>query len=85
MTRWEEIQTAIEQRDAITLRKMAEEARKEGTRMFLTLLAGMVDQQAKKGAVEGDCLAGGQQDNRIRVQARERRPAVTGERWQKKP
>jgi len=29
---------------------MAEEARKEGTRMFLNLLAGMVEQQPKKTA-----------------------------------
>lgn len=42
MTWWKEIQTAIEQRDATVLRKMAEEAQKE-TRMFLNLLAGMID------------------------------------------
>jgi len=47
MTWWKEIQTAIEQRDATVLRKMAEEAQKE-TRMFLNLLAGMIDPQPKK-------------------------------------
>ncbi len=48
MTWGEELQTAIERRDAATLHKMAEEARKEETRMFLDLLAGMLDQQPKK-------------------------------------
>jgi len=48
MIRWEEIQTAIEQRDATTLRKMAEKARQKGTRMFLNLLTDMIDQQPKK-------------------------------------
>ena len=48
MTRGEEILTAIERRDATTLRKMAEEARKQETRIFLNLLAGMIDQQPRK-------------------------------------
>ena len=42
MTWGEELHSAIERRDATTLRRMAEEARKEETRMFLNLLAGMV-------------------------------------------
>jgi len=48
MTRGEEIQTAIERRDATTMRRMAEGAQKEETRMFLSLLAGMISQQLKK-------------------------------------
>ncbi len=47
MTWGEELQTAIERRDAATLHKMAEEERKEETRMFLDLLAGMLDQPKK--------------------------------------
>ena len=43
MTRGEEIQTAIEQHDAATLRRIAGEARKEETRALLDLLAGMID------------------------------------------
>ena len=61
MTWWKDIQTAIEQRDATVLRKMAEEAQKE-TRMFLNLLAGIIDPTAEEEhTVEEDCLAGGQQ------------------------
>ncbi len=48
MTWGEKLQTAIERRDPATLHKMAEESRKEETRMFLDLLAGMLDQQPKK-------------------------------------
>ena len=42
MTWGEEVETAIERRDAPTLHRMAEEAQKEETRMLLTLLAGMI-------------------------------------------
>jgi hypothetical protein len=45
MTWGEELHSAIERRDATTLRRMAEEARKKETRIFLALLAGMIDQQ----------------------------------------
>ena len=48
MTRGEEIHTAIERRDATALRRMAEEARTEETRMLLNLLAEVIDQQPKK-------------------------------------
>ena len=48
MTWGEEVHSVIERRDATTLRRMAEEARKQETRMFLNLLAGMMDQRPKK-------------------------------------
>jgi hypothetical protein len=48
MTWGEELHSTIERRDAAALRKMAEEARKEETRMFLNLLAGMINQPPKK-------------------------------------
>jgi len=48
MTWGEELRSAIERRDAPTLRRMAGEARREETRMFLDLLAGMIDRQTKK-------------------------------------
>jgi hypothetical protein len=44
----EKLRSAIELRDATALRRMADEAQKEGTRMFLNLLAGMIDQQPKR-------------------------------------
>jgi ribosomal protein S7 len=43
-----DIHTMIDRRDSVALRRMAEEARKPETRMFLALLAEMIDQQRKK-------------------------------------
>ena len=48
MTWGQKLHSTIERRDASALRRMAEEARKEETRLFLNLLAGMIEQQAKK-------------------------------------
>jgi hypothetical protein len=48
MTWGEELHSAIERRDATALRKMAVQAQREGTRMFLNLLAGMMNHQPKK-------------------------------------
>ncbi len=44
MTRGEEIRTAIQRRDTATLRRMADEARRQEDRAFLALLAEFVDQ-----------------------------------------
>jgi len=44
----EDIYEMIERRDSAALRRMAEETRKQETRMFLALLAEMIDQQRKK-------------------------------------
>lgn len=47
---WEQkLHSAIERRDATALRRMADEAQKEETRLFLSLLAGMIEQQPKQG------------------------------------
>jgi hypothetical protein len=43
MTRGEEIRTAIQHRDTAALRKMADEAPRREDRMFLDLLAELVD------------------------------------------
>ena len=48
MTWGEKLRSAIELRDATALRRMADEAQKEGTRMFLNLLAGLIEHQPKK-------------------------------------
>jgi hypothetical protein len=48
MTWGEKLHSAIGRRDATALRSMAEEARKEGTRMFLNLLADLIHQPPKK-------------------------------------
>ena len=44
----QETQTAIEQYDAATLRRIADEVRKEKTIALLDLLAGMIDRQPKR-------------------------------------
>jgi hypothetical protein len=43
-----DIFTAIERRDSGGLRRMAQRAQKEETRMFLSLLADVVEQDLKK-------------------------------------
>ena len=43
-----DLHTAIERRDSATLRKMAQTAQKETTRMFLNLLADFLDQDDLK-------------------------------------
>ncbi len=46
---WEQkLHSTIERRDATALRRMADEAQKEETRLFLNLLAGMIEQQPKQ-------------------------------------
>ncbi len=49
MTWEQELHSTIERRDATALRKMADEAQKEQTRLFLNLLAGMIEQQPNRG------------------------------------
>jgi hypothetical protein len=48
MSRREEFHSALERGDAKALRRMAEEAPKEQTRMLLKLLAEVVDQHPKR-------------------------------------
>lgn len=48
MTWGQKLHSTIERRDATALRRMADEAQKEETRLFLNLLAGMIEQRAKK-------------------------------------
>jgi len=48
----EDIHTLIERQDSTALRQMAGEARKPEARMFLALLADMVDQQQKKKSIQ---------------------------------
>ena len=43
-----DIHTLIQRHDSAALRTMAETAQKQETRMFLALLAEMIDQQRKK-------------------------------------
>ena len=51
----------IERRDSAALRRMAEETRKQETRMFLALLAENArPPAAEKHSVEEDSLSGGQ-------------------------
>jgi len=47
MTWGEELYKTIERRDATALRSMADKAQREETRLFLKLLAGMIEQQPK--------------------------------------
>ncbi len=49
MTWGQELHSTIERRDATALRRMADESRKEETRLFLNLLAGMIEQQPNQG------------------------------------
>ena len=44
----EDIYEMIERRDSAALRRMAEETRKQETRMFLALLAEMIDRQREE-------------------------------------
>jgi len=48
----EDIHTLIERQDSTALRQMAGEARKPEARMFLALLAEMVNQQQKKKSIQ---------------------------------
>ena len=48
MTWGQRLHSTIERRDATALRRMADEAQKEETRLFLNLLAGMIEQQPKQ-------------------------------------
>jgi hypothetical protein len=48
MTWAQKLQSTIERRDATALRRMADEAQKEDTRIVLNLLAGMIEQQPKQ-------------------------------------
>lgn len=43
-----DIYSAVRRRDGITIRKMALQAQKEETRMFLSLLADLVERDLKK-------------------------------------
>ena len=46
---WEQrLHNTIERRDATALRRMADEAQKKETRLFLNLLAGMIEQHPNK-------------------------------------
>jgi len=47
----EQFDTAMQNRDSATLCKMADEAERDEARMYLTLLADLVDFRGKKGAL----------------------------------
>jgi hypothetical protein len=49
MARGKDIHTAIELRDAAALRRMAEQAQRQETQIFLKLLAGMIDRNLTQG------------------------------------
>jgi len=48
MTWAEKLHDAIERHDVTALRRMADETQKEDTRIFLNLLAGIIQQQTKE-------------------------------------
>jgi hypothetical protein len=48
MTSREDLYTAIKRHDKVSIRKIAQGAQKEETRMFLNLLADFVEQDIKK-------------------------------------
>lgn len=59
MTRGEEIRTAIQRRDTATLRRMADEARRQEDRTFLALLADFVDLRPQPSARDHNTTAVG--------------------------